>query len=206
MLGFPTIYRILTGTKYQKRGRISVRIISGTARGKRLAGFSGSQIRPTSDRVREAIFSILTSRLGTFENLKILDLFAGTGALGLEALSRGAGSAYMLDYGSQSARLVTANAKTCNLQEKVSFRRGDVLKKLPEMTAFGPFDLIFLDPPYRQGLAEETLKAVAGLGLLTGGGIVCAETSSGEDLPEQISQLNCTFRRRYGSTLITLYS
>jgi 16S rRNA (guanine966-N2)-methyltransferase len=183
-----------------------MRIISGSAKGKKLAGFSGSQIRPTSDRVREALFNILANQLGSFVDKAVLDLFAGTGALGLEAASRGARIAIMVDRGSQAAHLVEANAKACRIQEKVRFLRGDVLKKLPELTGYGPFDLIFLDPPYGMNLAETALTSIADLGLLAEGGIVCAEVSSRDDLPEMAGSLSCILRRRYGSTSIVLYS
>lgn len=183
-----------------------MRIISGSARGRKLAGFSGSQIRPTSDRVREALFNILANQLGSFADKKVLDLFAGTGALGLEAVSRGASIALMVDRGTQAAQLVEANAKACRVQEKIRFLRGDVLKKIPELTGSGPFDLVFLDPPYGMNLAENALLSIAGHGLLTEGGIVCAEVSSSEDLPERAGNLSCILRRRYGSTRIVLYS
>jgi 16S rRNA (guanine966-N2)-methyltransferase len=183
-----------------------VRIISGSAKGKKLAGFSGTQIRPTSDRVREALFNILAHQLGSFTGKTVLDLFAGTGAMGLEAVSRGARVAFMVDWCSQAANLVEANAKACRIQEKVRFFRGDVLKKLPELTGSGPFDLIFLDPPYGMSQAESALAAIANLGLLAERGIVCAEVSARDELPEMAGNLNCILRRRYGSTLIVLYS
>ncbi len=183
-----------------------MRIISGSAKSKRLAGFSGSQIRPTSDRVREALFSILCSRMGTFEEKTILDLFAGTGAMSLEALSRGAKKAFLVDQGNQAARIIAENAKTCNLQHKMRFLRGDVLKNLPELIADGPFDLIFLDPPYDMGLVKVTLNAIGELGLLRKDGIACAEASTLEGLPERAGDLTCILQRRYGSTLVGLFS
>jgi 16S rRNA (guanine(966)-N(2))-methyltransferase RsmD len=183
-----------------------LRIISGSAKGKRLAGFSGTLIRPTSDRVREALFSALYSHLGRFEGKTVLDLFAGTGALGLEALSRGAKMAVMVDQGAQAVQLIAANARACNLQEKVILMRGDVLKKLPTLVARGPFDLIFLDPPYALGLIEATLTIIADLGLAAKGGLVCAEGGARDPLPEEVGNLDCIIRRRYGSTVIGLYS
>jgi 16S rRNA (guanine966-N2)-methyltransferase len=183
-----------------------MRIISGSARGKKLAGFSGTRIRPTSDRVREALFNILFSHLGGFEDKTVLDLFAGTGALGLEALSRGARSAIMVDQGAQAARLITTNAENCNLQEKAILIRGDVLKKLPELAAKGPFDLIFLDPPYGLGLVEAALTSISDLGLLTREGLVCAEAGARDSLPDKTGNLDCIVRRRYGSTVIGLFS
>jgi 16S rRNA (guanine(966)-N(2))-methyltransferase RsmD len=183
-----------------------MRIIGGSAKRKILADFSGDRIRPTSDRVREALFSILVSQIGSFEGKTVLDLFAGTGALGLEALSRGAKSAFLVDQEAQAARLIATNIQTCAFQEKAHFLRGDVLKKLPELTERGPFDLIFLDPPYGQDLVKTTLDAIVDLELLAENGIACTEASSLDVLPDRTGNLDCILNRRYGTTLIALYS
>lgn len=181
-----------------------MRIISGSARGKRLATFDGSQIRPTSDRVREALFSMLFSRLGTFAGRRVLDLYAGSGALGLEALSRGACHATLIDDGSQAASLIEHNASTCQLQDRISLIRGQVLDKLTLTQNRAPFDLIFVDPPYDKGLLTPTLATISDLSLLAEDGIVCIEISSRETLPDRIGQLQCIAQRRYGASQIGL--
>lgn len=181
-----------------------MRIISGSARGTRLANFDGDQIRPTGDRVREALFSMLVSRLGTFTGRRVLDLYAGSGALSLEALSRGACHATLIDQGSQSATLIQNNARACRLADKISLVRGQVLDKLRLTQSSAPFDLIFLDPPYNKGLLTPTLEAITDLSLLAPNGIVCVEASSKESLPDQVGQLETITQRRYGATQIFL--
>lgn len=181
-----------------------MRIISGSARGKRLATFDGNSIRPTSDRVREALFSMLFSRMGNFPGWRILDLYAGSGALSLEALSRGADHATLIDDGNQSAILIEQNASACQLQDKVSLIRGQVLDKLALTRSSSPFDLIFVDPPYDKGLLIPTLEKVSELNLLAEDGIVCIELSSKEAMPDRIGQLQCIAQRRYGASQIGL--
>lgn len=181
-----------------------MRIISGSARGTRLASFEGNQIRPTSDRVREALFSMLLSRMGTFTDRRVLDLYAGSGALSLEALSRGACHSTLIDQGRQSTALIESNAQACRLKDKISLIRGGVLDKLVLTQSSAPFDLIFLDPPYDKGLLIPTLEMISDLCLLAEDGIVCVEASSKETIPERIGQLQMNVQRRYGATQIFL--
>lgn len=181
-----------------------MRIISGSAKGKRLATFDGNSIRPTSDRVREALFSMLFSRLGELTGRCILDLYAGSGALSLEALSRGACHATLIDDGSQAARLIEQNASTCQLQGKISLIRGQVLDKLALTQNSAPFDLIFVDPPYDKGLLTPTLEKISELSLLAENGIVCIELSSKESLPDCVGHLECIAQRRYGASQVGL--
>lgn len=183
-----------------------MRIISGFARGKRLASFSGAAIRPTPDRVREALFSSLYSRFGTLEGKTVLDLFAGTGALGLEALSRGARRAVLVDQGQQAARLIPANLKTCALEERASFLRADALQSLPRLEGEGPFDLIFLDPPYSRDLVPKVLTVISDLGLLAPAGVICAESDRKDDIPGTIGELVRIEMRRYGSTAVHFFT
>jgi 16S rRNA (guanine966-N2)-methyltransferase len=182
-----------------------VRIISGQARGRKLALLTGIDIRPTPDRVREALFSIVLSRLGTLTDITVLDLFAGSGAMGLEALSRGAAHALFIDQGPQAAKVLTANIKACSFEERGEFRRGEVIATLPRL-APRTFDLIFADPPYQSGLAEKTLHAISRLPLLATCGLFCAETSAEEELPDRAGDLLLIDHRRYGSTAVHLYA
>jgi 16S rRNA (guanine(966)-N(2))-methyltransferase RsmD len=182
-----------------------VRIISGSARGKQLSPLRGADIRPTPDRVREAVFSMLVSRLGPLAGLRVLDLFAGSGALALEALSRGAASAVLVDRGAQAAQVIPANIRACAMLERATFIRSDVLKALPRLEGT-LFDLILLDPPYGQGLVPPVLTAVAELGLLAPGGLLCAETDRQEELSAAIGSLVRIDRRHYGSTAVHLFS
>lgn len=181
-----------------------MRIISGTARGKRLASFQGDAIRPTPDRVREAVFSILVSRMGKLQGIKVLDLFAGTGAMALEALSRGAEKAVLVDPGPEAQRVIPSNLHACRLQERSTFIRLDALSALSRLPD-PSYDLIFLDPPYGQGLAEKTITEIDRLELLAPEGILCAETDRREQLPESFDGLVLDDRRIYGSTAVHLF-
>ncbi|MBE0595881.1 MAG: 16S rRNA (guanine(966)-N(2))-methyltransferase RsmD [Desulfuromonadales bacterium] len=181
-----------------------MRIISGTAKGRKLASFSGQQIRPTSDRVREAIFSMLLSRLGSFEGRAVLDLYAGTGAMAIEALSRGAARAVLVDPESQATQLIRSNLQTCGFDQKGHHLRSTVEAALPRLSAES-FDLIFADPPYGQGLAAATLQFLSEQELLMPGGLLCIETARGEELPATAGPLERHDWRRYGATAVHLY-
>lgn len=182
-----------------------MRIISGRARGKKLVEFAGARVRPTADRVREALFSILISRLKSMNGCKVLDLFAGTGALALEALSRGAESALLVDAHQESIRIIQANIDGCRMSDCAQVLRGELPAALALTVKSGPFDLIFMDPPYAQGLAQATLTEIAALELLSKRGIIVVETERGELLPEQIGSLTQTDQRHYGVSAITLF-
>lgn len=182
-----------------------MRIISGSVRGRQLVPLSGADIRPTPDRVREALFSMLASRLGPLAGMHVLDLFAGSGALALEALSRGAASAILVDQGAQAVRVIPANINACRMQEQATFIRSDVLKAIPRL-AGKRFELIFLDPPYSQELVPPVLNAVAAFGLLASGGVICAETDRRDAIPEVVGPFTRFDRRDYGSTAIHLFT
>ncbi len=183
-----------------------MRIISGTCKGRRLHALEGGDIRPTPDRVREAVFSSLASRLGEFSGIDVLDLYAGTGAMALEALSRGAEQATLVDRGRQAAKTIRANIETCKLADKARFIQADVLKALPTLAGAKQFDLIFVDPPYGKGLVPETLEIIGRLSLLSSSGILCAETARKDPVPELIAGLELLDCRRYGSTSMALFT
>jgi 16S rRNA (guanine966-N2)-methyltransferase len=178
-----------------------LRVIAGTSRGRRLASFAGRNVRPTPDRVREALFSILQSRLGNLSGLRVLDLFAGSGALAIEALSRGAAEACLVEKSPDSVKITRENLDCCQLAEKAVVITRDVFLALRD---FSPesFDLVFLDPPYGKGLAEQTILEINRHGLLDKNGILCAETGANEAIPEKIGRLQVFDRRRYGSVMI----
>ncbi len=181
-----------------------MRIISGSARGKRLATFDGNRIRPTSDRLREALFSILFSRLGTFGNLRVLDLYAGTGALSLESLSRGAVHATLIDENRQAAALIERNARACSVQDRIRLLQGRVLDMLPQLRGQEPYGLIFVDPPYGKELVLPTLETIIRYELLDENGLICVETSRKEAPPEPLEPLQRLTERCYGSSRVTL--
>jgi 16S rRNA (guanine(966)-N(2))-methyltransferase RsmD len=180
-----------------------LRIISGTAKGCKLAEFSYLGIRPTSDRVREAVFSILISRMGHLSGCTVLDIFAGTGAMGLEALSRGANSALFVDHAKESIDLVKKNAKTARLMDKSRFSQADAEQSIMNQTQ--PYDLIFIDPPYALQEINQILELLVKKNLLKTDGIICVETAHDTKLSEIILDLEQIDRRKYGSTSISLY-
>jgi len=183
-----------------------LRIISGTARGTRLQSPGNMTIRPTPDRVREAVFSILFSRLGPLTGCKVLDLFSGTGAMALEALSRGAAKAWLVDSGEEAGRIIPANIKNCHFEERAILLRQGAPAALQRLVDYAPFDLICMDPPYGQELVPTTLAAIDSLKLLGEQGLVIAESGLQDVVADEVGGLNCVERRRYGSTLIHLYA
>ena len=141
-----------------------MRIVAGKFRGKQLTSPEDGSIRPTADRTREAMFNILASRLGpSFDGLRVLDLFAGTGALGLEALSRGAARVVFVDTGAEARGLIRDHIEAFGAGGVAKLLRRDATA-LGDAGTMGPVDLVFLDPPYGQGLGEQALT-----GLRTGG-------------------------------------
>lgn len=149
-----------------------MRIIAGEWRGRPIEAPPGRSTRPTADRVRETLFAMLASRLGSFEDLRIADLFAGSGALGFEALSRGAKSATFVDNAPSAARVIRRNAETLGAEDRSCILGGSALA-LPRSE---PFDLIFADPPYAPGSGSAAVRAVAAGGWLACGGWMTIET------------------------------
>jgi 16S rRNA (guanine966-N2)-methyltransferase len=179
-----------------------MRIIAGEFRGRRLAAVKG-RIRPTSDKVREAIFNILGAAVA---EARVLDLFAGTGALSLEALSRGAADAVLVEELAAALSVLQRNLDTLGLNDRVQVLALPVSGALRKLAAQGKrFSLIFLDPPYGRGLAFNTLTALGNSGLLMPGARVVAEHSHRETLPEHLGWLGLSQARRYGDTQVTFY-
>ncbi|MTV47655.1 16S rRNA (guanine(966)-N(2))-methyltransferase RsmD [Heliobacillus mobilis] len=178
-----------------------MRIIAGQARGRRLAAVKGSKTRPTADRVKEALFNVLAGRI---PDAQCLDLFAGTGALGLEALSRGAEQVYWVEKDHDACRIIQKNMDTTGLANGTILRQ-DVYSACRTLLQQGKrFDLIFADPPYKQNLLPAVLELVAA-GLLSADGVLILETSRDETLPERIGRLGHLRSNRYGDTMIHYY-
>ena len=174
-----------------------MRIITGSARGCRLKAPKGQDTRPTADRVKESLFNILGQKV---LDRKVLDLFAGTGNLGLEALSRGASRGVFVDCA--TAALIRENAVLTHLQDKAAVRGGDVLAELGRLAAGGePFDLIFCDPPYHKGLWEKALTVIdRSAGIMAEHGILVIEHGADENEIPPLAQLELVMNRRYGHT------
>lgn len=175
-----------------------MRVITGTARGRRLITREGMQVRPTPDRVKEAMFSILQFEI---EDRRVLDLFAGSGQLGIEALSRGAREAVFVDSSTESVETVKKNLEITGLAEKARVENADYAGFLRRATR--PFDIAFLDPPYRTGLLQQALPAVAAV-MNAGGSILC-ENPLEEDMPEEAGSFLRVRSYRYGKIALSLY-
>ena len=179
-----------------------MRIIGGINKGRNLVGLGkgdpSAQLRPTSDRVRESIFNlIIGGRFGNkLENCCTLDLFAGTGALGLEALSRGAKSVVFIDNGQHAIQLLKKNISICGVENKAKVIRADATKKLPTLFK-DSFDLVFIDPPYGKGLGQQALKILEKCELLNNETLIILEEGQQINSFESFSIQDC---RRYGGS------
>lgn len=181
-------------------------MIAGSARGRRLVTPQDSTVRPTADRVREALFSILISRLGNLAECRILDVFAGTGALGIEALSRGAASAVFIDSQRSSILLVEKNLALTGLASQGRTMFMDARQALATLARQGKqFDIVFCDPPYRDiALRDQVLESLGSSGLLTQHAVVVLEGAAGNKLPDMVGRLTTIDSRAYGDTSVTL--
>jgi 16S rRNA (guanine966-N2)-methyltransferase len=175
-----------------------MRIIAGEWRGRSIEAPPGAGTRPTADRVRETLFSILASRLGNFEDLRVADLFAGSGALGLEALSRGAASATFVENNPKAIAVIRRNGAKLGAEGRVNVLAASALG-LPRSE---PFDLIFADPPYAEGSGNAVVASVDAANWLAAGGWLVIETARGEAVGP--GKLSLDSARDVGSARISL--
>lgn len=181
-----------------------MRVITGLAKGRRLKAPKGFITRPTTDRVKESLFNILGD---IPDGAIVLDLFAGSGGLGIEALSRGAEYGVFIDQNSVSCQVITENLQTTGLLSKATVLRNDVLRALELLKKQDRvFTLIFCDPPYMTGLVEMTLKKISNLKIVACGAIFVAEHSRREALADRIGGFNLVRREQYGDTTMSFYS
>ncbi|MBQ9661746.1 MAG: 16S rRNA (guanine(966)-N(2))-methyltransferase RsmD [Oscillospiraceae bacterium] len=175
-----------------------MRVITGIAGGRKLKSPDGEAVRPTADHVKQAMFNILQFDL---EGRRVLDLFGGSGQLGIEALSRGARETVFVDSSRTSAALIRENLKRCGLNGRVL--QTDALSFLARGEKF---DVIFIDPPYDSGLYAAVLERINAVDNLTEGGIIVCEARAGTELPEMTGPYRKLRERRYGSVKICLYT
>lgn len=177
-----------------------MRIIAGDLKGRKIVAPPGSDVRPTFDKVKEALFSILMEEI---YGAKILDLFAGSGNLGLEALSRGAEKVYFCDKSKESIKAINDNIKTCGVGDKSIVLWGDFKVCLGRIK--DEIDIIFLDPPYEENLISAAMEKIEEYGLLSKDGVICCETGKREELPEETESFTMFKERRYGNTFLRFY-
>ena len=177
-----------------------MRVITGKARGVQLKTPQGMLTRPTSDRVKEALFSIINFEL---PGAAVLDLFGGTGQLGIEAMSRGAKSAVFVDAREDACKLIRENLKRTKLEQNTKVVRSDYLDYLSRCRE--KFDIIFLDPPYAEVFLENSLKRITEIDILESNGIIVTERPVGKELPWEYAGYTRSKDYKYGNTVLTIY-
>jgi 16S rRNA (guanine(966)-N(2))-methyltransferase RsmD len=178
-----------------------MRIIAGSQKGRRLLSGPGRNLRPTSGRVKEALFSILGERV---VGASLLDLFAGTGAIGLEALSRGATHVTFVESDASTLRILRANLERCRLDVETEIRSCPASTFLRERRD-RPFDIVFVDPPYRQDSAADVLPSLERSVMIAPGSLVILEHPTKRAIPSQIGRLDRMRQYRYGDTSLSLF-
>jgi len=180
-----------------------LRIIAGVAKKRLLKVPSGWTGRPTADRVKESLFNILASSI---IDCNFLDLFAGTGNVGIEALSRGARKAVFVEKDNRAAGAILQNVKTTGFADSSRLIIKDVYRALTQLGQAGEtFDIVFLDPPYGMGFEVPVIKSLLELKILSPGGLVIAESSKRDALPSMIAEISIIKQERYGDTMISFY-
>jgi 16S rRNA (guanine966-N2)-methyltransferase len=175
-----------------------MRIISGSSRGRKLIPIKGDRIRPTSDRAREDIFNIIGQGI---RHARVLDCFAGTGALGIEALSRGAAKALFIDI---DCTVIHKNIRLCRFEDKAVVLNMDIIRSpFPHNLAMKKFDFVFLDPPYGKGYIEKILDKKQFIDLMAPDAIIIAEHGSKENLQIQVPGLDIFRQKKYSNTIIS---
>ena len=177
-----------------------MRVITGKARGVQMKTPEGMQTRPTADRVKEALFSIINFDI---PGAKVLDLFGGTGQLGIEALSRGAASAVFVDAREDSCKLIRENLKRTKLEQDAKVIRSDYLDYLNRCRE--QYNIIFLDPPYAEVFLENAIKKITEIDILQSDGIIVAERPLGKELPWEFEGFTRSKDYKYGKVLLTIY-
>ena len=181
-----------------------MRIVGGTLSGRVLKAPAGPATRPTTEKVREALFNILGNRLGSFEGIAVLDLFSGSGALGIEALSRGAAHATFVDAAKAALIATRTNLREMGVLDRATIVSGDAVAQVAKIVPPAPWSLVFIDPPYASDLATRSVLALPAAHLVPGGTIVI-EHDRRNAPPASLGSLLRTDDRRYGDTLISFY-
>ena len=177
-----------------------MRVITGKYRGRKLESPIGNMVRPTTDKVKEAIFNICQNEI---YDAVCADIFAGSGALGIEALSRGAKKCYFGDVSRDSIKLIHRNVRMCGAENEAVIYSGDFRKVLGRIRE--KVDIFFLDPPYDDGLYLAALEMIGDLDLLAPQGIILAEHDAKDELPDRVGELVKVRVKKYGKTCVSIY-
>lgn len=180
-----------------------MRIIAGEYRGRRIKHPQNKEIRPTKDRVREAVFSMIAEKV---PGSRVLDLFAGSGAYGLEALSRGAKSCIFVEENRDACRVIQDNIDSLSLSERTQIAQEDVFYAAESLSENGEkFDLVFSDPPYKTGLAKKTLNSIYHYDILNPAGLLILEHYRTEETPKTEGSVSIVKQKTYGDISISIY-
>ena len=181
-----------------------MRVISGAARGVKLSSLKGDNTRPTSDKVKESIFNIITPYI---YEASFLDLFSGTGNMGIEAVSRGAGRAVLVEKHRMCFNIIEENIEKTKLRDRIELVKNDVYSTLKRLSSEGKkFDIIFMDPPYSKDLVKPCLVEIDKGTLLAEDGIIVIEHDIKDEIVEQVGNLIKNREKKYGNTMITFFS
>ncbi|MBK5240708.1 16S rRNA (guanine(966)-N(2))-methyltransferase RsmD [Clostridium sp.] len=180
-----------------------MRIIAGSARGRRLLSPIGMGTRPTLDRIKESMFSIIQNKT---RGSVVVDMFSGTGSLGLEAISRGAAMCYLIDMGDTTFEMLQKNVDNLKFNDKCKCLKGDTYKYMQQFADEKVvFDLIFIDPPYAKDMIPPAIEIIATNGLLSKDGLIVCKIDSSEEIYQGDSIINLSDLRKYGNTTVLIY-
>ena len=180
-----------------------MRIIAGNARGRKILSPVGMGTRPTLDRIKESIFNIIQNRT---RNAVVVDMFSGTGSLGLEAASRGASMCYLIDMGDTTFEMLQKNVDNLKFNEKCKCLKGDTYKYMEQFANEGiVFDIIFIDPPYAKDMIPPAIEIIASNNLLSKDGIIVCKIDSSEEIYKGNSIIHLSDSRKYGNTTVLFY-
>lgn len=181
-----------------------MRVITGVYRGRRLESIEGMDIRPTSDMVKESLFNILSSEI--IES-NFLDLFGGTGGVGIEAISRGAKHVVFIDNSIKSIKVLRKNLENLGINDNVEVFNTDYLTAISKLHSNGKlFDIIFIDPPYSTGIAQRALEQINEEKILKAGGIIIVEHDLRDSMPDRVGSMAMYRDKRYGNTKLSFYT
>lgn len=184
-----------------------MRIISGEYRGFKLKAPKGTNTRPTTDRVKESVFSIIESKKHINSRAEVLDLFSGSGGMGLEFLSRGASRVCFIDIDMNSINTLKENISKCKAESKTEVYKNDVIKAIELLSKKNKkFDYIFMDPPYEKNIIPKVIETIYNSGILNPEGIIIAEHEFGLEIEERIGDIKKVDTRKYGTTGVSFFT